>query len=335
MKRGNLAFMLTLVTLAVGCYEPFSNDDILFLKAAPRGLKLDVPEQTSPGQALRAAQSAEPNTPARFYQDTRRAAEEVNEGILSLLDMVDAVVAYEPTIREEDRRIWGPFAVDDTNELALVVNRVRTATVVTFTSTSAPEAAEEIFEYAMLGRPIGGSDEDYVTLFGGKSLPQASNRQGTGVMIVNFDGIRAIDPTSDGQGVLVLAYDTRDEQTIVEVAADAVVTGMFEPDVAWIYRLEPSGAGRFNYFLRINIVETTPTPELLGIASRWMPDNRGRADVVVTQGDVGGQFYFVSECWDSRFTRVYLASNIPEPDFTPQGRLDLCGPGLLTSQFPD
>ncbi|CAN0546381.1 unnamed protein product, partial [Laminaria digitata] len=284
MNRRKLSCFVCAFTALTGCYEPFSNDDILFLKAAPRGLEVSVPNKTGAGQALRVAQTGDDDTAARFYQDTRRAAEGVNEGVLSLLDMVDAVVAFEPTVREEDQRIWGPFPVDGGNELALVVNRTRTATVVTFTSTSAPAQADAIYDYAMLGRPIGGSDEDYVSLFAGRSLPQASNRQGTGVMIVNFDGIRMLDPSSDGQGVLFLGYDTRDGRTVVEVAADTMVSGMFEADVAWVYRLEASGAGRFNYFVREDIVETTAQRELLAIAARWMPDNRGRADVVVTQG---------------------------------------------------
>lgn len=331
MKARLTSTALTALALA-GCYEPYSNEDLLFLKAAPRGLRLEVPEQEGAGQALRAAQSDD--TPARFYQDTRRGAEEINEGVLSLLDIVDAVVAYEPTVREDDLRIWGPFPNDEGTEATLVVNRIPTSTVITFTSTSPPARADELYEYSLLARPIGGTDEDYVLLFGGRSLPQTSNRQGTGVLWVSLDGIRQLDPSADGTGALLVSYDTRGDATIVEVAADTMVVGDFEPDAAWFYRLEGSGAGRFVYFLRENIVDTTPARELLGIAARWMPDNRGRADVLVTEGDVPG-FYFASECWDIRFTRVYLASNVPSPDFSPEGRLEMCGPGLLDSQFPE
>lgn len=329
----NAPLLLAAALALAGCHEPFSNEDLLFLKAAPRGLRIEVPEGQMGGQALRAAQGED--GPARFYLDTRKAAEDANVGVFGLLDLVDVVVAYPPTVREDDRRIWGPFPSDERTELALVVDRVRTATVVTFTSSSAPARADEIYNYSFLGRPIGGSDEDYILLFGGRSLPQVSNRQGTGLMVVNFDGIKQLNPNEDAIGQLLVGYDTRDDATIVDIAADAMVTGAFEPDVAWHYRLEPSGAGRFVYFLRENLFDTTDARELLGVAARWMPDNRGRADVIVTEGDVPIPFYYASECWDPSFSRVFLFSNIPTPEFSPVGQVQLCGPDLQGSVFPD
>jgi hypothetical protein len=315
-----------------GCHDPFSNDEILFLKAAPRGLRIEVPDDGKLQQGLRAAQADE-GTPARFYQDTRRTAEETNDGIFALLDLVDALVEFEPSVREEDRRIWGPLPVSAQMELALLVDRVRTATVVRYTSTSTPAEADQLFTYALLARAPGGGDDDWLPLFGGNSLPQASNRQGTGYLAVDLDNIRRFDPSSDGAGLIFVAYDTRFGETAIDLALDTVRQGPFMARAAWAYRDDGAGGGRFVYFLVEDLVDTTPAEEILGIAARWLPSGRGRADVVVTQGDVPS-FYLASECWDDAFARVYLDSNIPVPDFMRFGQVSACGPELLTPQFP-
>lgn len=333
MKVLNIAWCLTLLGAPLtACNEPFSNDDLLFLKAPPRGLRLEVPEQELKQQALRIAAPGD-ETPAEFYLSSRAAAESVNDGILGLLDLVDTVVEYPPTIREPDKRIWGPFPIDDVNQLALVITRIHTATTVAFTSDSTPEFVDEIYEYAMLGQKIGGPEEDFIVLFSGRSIPDADSPHGTGVMIVNFDGFRLLDPAEDGRGQVVLSYDSREGHTWVDVLADTTIGGAFEPDFAWRYRLNADRLGSFVFYQRGNLIETSPALEILGIAARWLPDNRGRADVVVTEGDVGSNFFFVSECWDPRFTRVYLASNIPEPKYSAFGDLENCGPELQISEF--
>ena len=328
---------LACVALAVplaACNAPFSNDEILFLKAAPRGLRIEVPdEQGVQHQGLRVAQSDE-KTPARFYQDTLRSAQEANDGILSLLDMVDALVVLEPSVREDDKRVWGPLPASEAAELALVVNRVRTATVVQFTSTSTRAEADQYFEFYMAARPPGTGDDAWVVLFGGTSLPQTSNRQGTGVLAVDFDNFHRFDPTIDAAGLVYVAYDTRFEQTAIDLAIDVVRQGPFMAKAAWAYRDDGEGGGRFVYYLIEDLVPTTPAEEILGIAARWLPTGRGRADVVVTEGDVP-TFYLASECWNDAFERVYLASSIPTPDFTPSGEVSACGPDLLSPQFPD
>ena len=328
--------LMTLALLlggATGCNAPFSNDEILFLKAAPRGLRIEVPDDGgSMQQGLHVAQSDE-ETPARFYQDTLRTAEETNQGIFSLLDLVDALVALEPSVREEDRRIWGPLPVSEGLELALLVDRVRTATVVKFTSTSTPTETDQLFTYALMGRPPGTGDAGWVPLFGGQSVPDASDRQGTGNMAVDLDAIRALDPTSDGAGLIFVAYDTRFGETAIDLALDTVRRGPFMARAAWAYRDDGLGGGRFVFFLVEDLIDTTAAEEILGVAARWLPSGRGRADVVVTEGDVPS-FYLASECWDDGFERVYLDSNIPSPDFMRVGAVGACGAELLTPQFP-
>ncbi len=331
--RKSVCLFTLMCTPLLACNEPFSNDDLLFLKAPPRGLRLEIPEPSQMQQSLRTAAPGD-DTPAEFYVSSRAAAEEVNGGILEVLKMVDTVVAYPPTIREPDKRIWGPFPVDEENQLILVITRIRTATTVAFTSDSAPEFVEEIYEYAMLGQKIGAAEEDFIFIFGGRSIPDADSPHGTGIVVVNFDGIRLLDPEGeDGSGQVVLGYDSRNGHTWVDVTADTMVTGDFDPDFAWRYRLDADRAGSFVFFQRGNLVETTPALEVLGIAARWLPDDRGRADVVVTEGDVGSDFFFISECWDSRFNRVYLQSNIPEPKYSAFGQLENCGPELQVSEF--
>ena len=61
-------------------------------------------------------------------------------------------------------------------------------------------------------------------------------------------------------------------------------------------------------------------------------DHRGRADLVVMDGDlmqpIGG-----SECWDDRFFRVYFQASIPELG-APYGDVSACAPGLEMPLYP-
>jgi hypothetical protein len=286
-------------SLAAACNEPFSNEDLLFLKAIPRAEDVTIAVPQNSGSGLHVAQN-EPQTPAGFYVEALKVATALNGAVDFVLKILDFVTSIPPTVREPNKRVWGPFAETKdglTIERMLTIERVITSTIVKTTETSTPTAVEEIFTYKLEERLAG--DPEYIPLIAGAFAPSEDIEKGMGWIFLNFEAHHAkIDPRSNERGLLLIGYDNRFGQQTIQVA--------------------------------INIPEVQPDtqPEFLFIRARWLADNRGRADVAAGGGDLGAAVYFISECWSADFSRVFLFSNLPE--IMPFGRLDNCAEELRT-----
>ena len=312
------------------CHDPYSNDDLLFLyESVPRDIEIIVP--TEEGTTGVANPGGPPATEtAVFYTEARRSADAVNRDILSLLTWIDAIVAQPPSQRLDDQRVWGPFPGERNIRYTFVADRVRTSTVFRATSTSTPAVTNEFFQYSMWGS--SPSQLQPIVLFSGRQVADANSGGALGVMVIDLDAGRAVDPNSTGEGGVLVGYDNRFQQSTVELAL-----GDFDGEgavAAWRNTQDASGAGTFIFFIRENFDEASPDLELWIIAARWLADGRGRADVLVSEGDVVLPL-FASECWNTDFARTYLLSNIPDPAYFSEGQLEDCAPSLRTAQFPE
>lgn len=311
----------------VACHDPYSNDDLLFLLSIPRNLELQVPEATN---ALSPAQ--ENDTPARLYLDTLNTAKAINEGAFAVLDLVDAIAAFPPSLREADKRVWGPFPNNEGADLVLTIERINTSSVVRYTSSSTATLVNERYQYILVARPSGTNDT-WLPLFAGEYAPIEAIDHGMGRLYLDLDAIRTLNPNEDGRGFIAVLYDTRFRQETIELYLDTRRTQPMGPQTAWVYQENEDKSGRFLFYSRDNVIETTPAQEIFAIAARWLADASGRADAAVFEGDAD-RIYYVSECWNPIFLRTYLASNIPGPDWPPFGQEAACGPQLQGSQFP-
>jgi hypothetical protein len=91
------------------------------------------------------------------------------------------------------------------------------------------------------------------------------------------------------------------------------------------YKEQPNAGGEFDFRLDKNLDTDASRPaiERLTIKSRWGQTGAGRADVRVTQGDVGATPATVSECWDANFASQYLSiSFAPSLNY---GDVSACG----------
>ncbi len=340
--KSRIVCSLTCAAFALGgCYEPFSNEDLEFLLSTPQALSIDVPATNT--QSLRTAQTGE-DGPAKFYRDTLKSAQEINDGLFAFLEIVEFISDFPPTVREDDRRIWGPFPADDnpdnTIEIALVIDRSRTATVARFVST-ATAAAETSYSYSLVARPIGTGDEAWLAILGGQSHPRPEGQEGqTGRMVVSFENLRILDPENNSDPGITVRQQFDGLSVESRVVADKKDAGPeFEVTAAFIHNEEQDGTGSFIFAVVEDQLKNIPGDEVLYIGSRWLLGGRGRADVAITSKGTPNRpprpFAAVSECWNDNFERVFLVSFPQVEEFTPVGTVEDCGPALLQSNFPD
>ncbi len=325
------AFILLLVAGALSaCHEPYSNEDLRFLaEGVPPDIAIEVPVE----DGVTGVDDPVPppaNATAQFYLDTVAAAEAINRDILSLVAWVDAIVATPPSARDEDRRTWGPLVGANGVSYTLVTDRVQTSTVVQATSTSTPTESSEIFEFTMLA--TSPAQPEPRLLFFGQQVADREALGHQGRMFIDLDGARAVDPNQTGQGQVVVLYDDRFQALTLELLLGPLYTA--EPSAAWRHTQSSSGDGAFLFFLRENVDPTSAAQELWVVAARWLADGRGRADVLISEGDLALPL-FASECWDAGFDRTYLLSNIPDSQYLPEGSLVDCAPDLRAADLPE
>ena len=325
--------LVTPVVLTIGalvaCHEPYSNEDLQFLyESVPRDIEIVVPTENG-STGVGEPGGPPPEGTAQFYGDARRTADTINGEVLALLTWVDDVVAEPPSRRVNDQRVWGPLPTETGILLTVVADRVETSTVFRATSTSTPAATDVFFDFALLAQQPGENEGQLV--FSGR---QATDSNGTqGLLFLDLQAFQAVDPTSDGEGEVVVAFDARFGQQTVELLLGAFSQGT-DPAAAWRHTQDDDGSGSFVFYLREDVDPTSPALELWVVAARWLPDGQGRADALITAGDLTLPL-FASECWNAGFRRTYLLSNIPDPAYFPEGGLDACAVGLRTAQFPE
>ncbi|MCK6548744.1 hypothetical protein L6R52_23065 [Myxococcota bacterium] len=328
LQRSRPALALALALATAACHEPFSNEDLEFLKALPtkEQVALDVPGTTTSTSGLRAIQGLAAR--AKHYDDAKRTSDQLNGVSAFVLSIVDEVQSYPPTARDGDKRVWGPFPGDGGIELMMSMERVATSTIVKTTSTSTAAAVEAYFEYVLAGRRAG--TEAWSTLFAGRYAPSDVLAEGMGAIFVDFEAVRALGGT-DVAGLVYVAYDNRFGQQTIEMAIDLAGGSSVpfeEAEAGYWYRAAPTGEKQFVFAYTQNIADLVPDtgPETFIVAVRFLADQRGRADVAVQDGDLGGRVFFEIECWDEAFLRTFLGSNVPGS--VPEGALDACAPEL-------
>jgi hypothetical protein len=325
MKR--VASRLALLCAGIGataCHEPFSNEDILFLKSLPRDVQFDVPDEGERTGSRLTPQQAMPSQAARFYRDMVRTSTETNRGIFDVLKYIETITSSAAIVRDEGRRAWGPIRPEPNEkfELLLVVDRISTATVVAYTSLSEPLETDVFYRYAFSGRQ--NVTAGWVQFLYGESVVFAANEEeATGYFCIDLAAIASLGGEK-GAGSYCASYDFRGEQQTVELAVRIAGDIYVNPDAAFSLHREDDGSGRFFFSVRQNVFGSE-RPEISSYNVRWDETLAARADASVCGGDATYELW-ATECWDEQFFRTFLLSNIPNPDFASFGMLEGCPP---------
>ncbi len=301
---------LTLIALLaaglVGCGAPLSNqlllEDELFRTSLPvrEDLSADAPR-------IEEAEARDLGERADLVTTTILVSEAYNGVVSSLLGVIDGIIEYDVTRREDDLRIWGPWAGQRAGTSArLVVGR----------------AEDAVFAYSLqvAAVPRWATDEDteWQVLMEGVFERGASLREGDGEFRFDASVWSVADSRfEDAAGELLVGHARRGERVLV----DAISTGLqftaqdrFQ-DASYLFRGGEGEGGFFEYATNGELVGEGDDAETYVIRSRWTAELTGRADYVMTGGSVGEAVVPGSECWDGELLRTWFLFDPPGTGF--------------------
>lgn len=272
---------------SVGCGN-YSNEDLEFMNAVPErsDLSADLPVR-SPLLATNEAELA---------KSTHDAVKMFNGVLVSVLGLVEAIRAYEPTTRTPNGRIWGPVPADKQPgwQWRLRVER----------------QADQTFAYWFELEPVGAAADAWLALLSGSFQPSPGIRRGVGSFTLDTAALRAASFPFDADlgkiQSLMVEYSTKDFP--VSVLLDLSTYPMYPALTAtnslhYEYGMQANGQGAMKFTLTGDLIKTTAAIEVVSVTSQWLASGAGRADLSVLQGDGAGLMQ--TECWDEAFNATY------------------------------
>ena len=284
-----------------GCGSTASDAD--FLGGIPDGesLRIKLPGASAAKAALTAESQgvltkSQVGDYGEFYVFTRQMTQEVNNAVYGLLLMIEDVAQQEPTTKEADRWIWGPYTPGGLDPASYKVTISRTG--------------DKDYAWSLEEKARDAADDAFAQVMGGTHTKGTRARRGAGTIALDFDAMAALDPSKVERGKADVTYQTDTYPVTVTVAFKDFVgdDGKGPADSTYRYTENEGGSGEFSFAVTGDI-DAKGKDEDVGILSRWEADGRGRADVRITGGDlVDQQITDVTavECWDAGFKRTYF-----------------------------
>ncbi len=285
----------------VACGGTWSDEDLRFYASLPdrHALESKLP-QDAPGNQQALIGELSP-----LLIDTRQQARSFNEGLQGTLDDLERITSRPPTRRAVNLRIWGPalHPASRDHQMRMLVRWVETLHDEDPDNDDQPDH----FEHALQLRRVGEDDFAWQTVIGGAFVPGSDPgalRRGSGFLVLNVDGLRAVGlPTGTMEPIaqINMGYDTSGWP--VGVAVTIVPVDPTEGALRFSYLEGERGGGIFRFVAHKNLV-AGPGIEDLVIASAWLPSGPGRANVLVSGGDLARPAGH-EECWDALGVLVF------------------------------
>jgi hypothetical protein len=240
---------------------------------------------------------------ASELKTARGAVHDLNQALRDFMQPIVALVRdTDPSSTDGDVRTWGPVTRGET-EFEFVLRH----------------GMARHYGWLLQARPAG-SGADYMTVAAGGITVGYAPRRGRGTIGLDLDALGAVDPTVTARGKLLAAFSHVAHGSIIGYHLED-----FTPDPASVNPVDAlaervhldGGYNRVRLAYYGNLPESaTDAPELLLARLRHKRGIGGRADVLVTDGDVpDGHAFVVNECWDKALGSGYrLVSDCPKDD---------------------
>ncbi|HEY4183891.1 MAG TPA: hypothetical protein VGP07_02435 [Polyangia bacterium] len=310
-----LALSLAVVTATAGCAKDEGDD---FRDGVPQqtDVALLVPGNSSQSSALTASggttviHSGLLGDQAEFYRFTRDITATINAGTVAVLTIVKTVTNYPPTSVAKDMAVWGPYTEPlSPNTWRLTVNRVEKGQ----------------FHYVLEGKAKTAADAAFVTVLSGNhtQADATAHRRdnvpdyGSGDFLVDWNASQTLPEHDKNVGTAAFTYSRTSPTSVVDIGVTFTqvkddVTGMLI-DAVYAYSATPGMGGAFDFKLTKDFITTTAALETMSVHSRWMETGAGRADTMISGGDLAATQATVNECWDSNFLSVYFTNSYGDP----------------------
>ena len=303
MNSRTLASVLVACAVGAGCGN-YSNEDLEYMAAVPttNDLAVELPA------ALNTVIQAE------LAKKTHDAIKTVNDSLVNVLALVDAVRGTSPTSRSSDSRRWGPFD-DDKHpgwRWQLIVTRDPTAAT-TFTYELQTENAAAATGWLLF---VSGSFD-----------AAGGAKQGTGQVTADFAALAAhgfpLDSGAAKLSSLAIAYQNFDlAGSPIEVSM--TMNGL--PDAAGaattlsiVYEILSDRSGEMAFTLTGDLI-AGPATEVVQVNSQWLASGAGESTLKVASGDGAGLQQ--TECWNSAFAATFNSK--PWARAEDLGTMDAC-----------
>ena len=296
----------------VGCLVEENKLPDEFKQAIPEAgiVNLDIPgggDSETLRQALRSGK-ADGDVKAKYYLDTINGVRGLNAMTWGLLHLVDDITDNPYTEKVDNGFVWGPH----TPALSLVT--------IKFTLL---KEGDNHFSYSLQVRKKEDSSGPFDDVLTGEYQSSGGALKSVGIMVLDFDTMKSLDQTTVASGVITFDYDTAGDGRVINVMLDGFQDGeMDEPgDATYSYQENADLSGQYGFSLVADVHQDDPErqdlvlKENLSYHIRWTAAGNGRADVLVTGGDLPNvtpavESFYVSECWDEFFNQVFLQQTV-------------------------
>ncbi len=301
--------LLLLAALGCGAQEEGEND---FLAGVPEAAALQLSITGDAGQEALAADDAQlgaaqavdalgslslaleaPAEVADGLAHAREATRELNQALRAFLQPIVALVReQEPDQVTGNVAEWGPVTRGET-EYRLLVRK----------------GLLRRFGWVLQARPAGSGDELENVAAGSIRVGEVL-RRGRGVLGVNLDRLRQLDPTVNARGQVLAAFAHGPAGTVLSYGLRDFARSADDttPIDAVFQGVQLSGGhNRVRLAFHGDVPETASDAEERVLARvRHQRGEGGRADLLVTGGDIAaGKVWVVSECWSAQLSSTY------------------------------
>ena len=298
MRTVGLLAVASIMGLTVGCIQKQQQGDHPVAEALPMAddVRVDVPEAAMQNQAL--------GQLADYYVITRNLSRDLNRGAGWVLVIVHTIVQYPYTERAGNVYTWGPWSdALEPAEYRLVVT----------------DNGDDTYEWSLDGKSKIDQAMDFTPVIYGYAAAGAEPHRGSGNFTIDFYAGERVNPI-DNQGdlgVVEVVYDLEDRFPNWPVSLDIHIdteqadeNGDLQP-VAFDYDYAENedGSGDLQFEIHGDLDDDGSLFEDAIIRSRWLSDGAGRADIMVSGGDLAEITVTASECWSDSFGRVYYSDS--------------------------
>jgi hypothetical protein len=237
-------------------------------------------------------------SPSDYYALTVTTTAEINAPIHDVVGLIDQITALDPSWTDHDQTaLWGLW-LDDGTWLQLWVQRDDDGGHSWAIEIRPEESAEDAWVAVLAGHIEAGSD--------------ATNSTGSFVL-----DLTAIDENGAGDGEtgqMAAEYEILEDGAVATVAfGDFSEDGSIPADVGYHYETTRGAGGLMDVAVETDASDpANGTLELAVIRSRWDGTGAGRADALLTGGDLGELVFTESECWSAAHLAVYYGSDFDQ-----------------------
>ncbi len=218
---------------------------------------------------------------------------------------------------------WGPFRDDEGKNLEYILHAWRGID---------PEDERTVFLYFIAGRPVDSGDEAWVPILVGGAKPFEDNQDRFGLVKLDMDAIRSLDPTEDDVGAITFVYIQSADAHIVAAVGEGVWADDEQTvvtDVTYFYGRSDEGFAVLEFETSTNMEDPPGDAlETLHVSTGWIYTGYGRSDATVSGGDLGQASVNLTECWGADHIQDYFlfSSDGLEPDdvFVEDGNVSDC-----------